>query len=76
MKYKTCRYWTAERPFKSGVCVGITPETKIVPLPPLVDKKGQLRKRGKLLVVRSGVIGCGNHITTPEDFYCKNWRKK
>jgi hypothetical protein len=76
MKCKTCRYWTAERPFSFGICDGITPEMKIVPLPPLVDKKGQLQQRGKLLEVRSGVTGCGTHITTPENFYCSNWRNK
>jgi hypothetical protein len=71
MKCKTCKYWD----YKTKICSGLSAEYKVVPLPPVVDFKGKVQKRGKLLTIRSGVIGVRNPMTQ-EDFYCKNWRQK
>jgi hypothetical protein len=75
MKCRTCKHWTYQ-PHGLGVCNGLTQEFKIVTLPPVPDKKGKLQKRGKMLTLRSGVTGLAGRITTPGDWYCKNWRKK
>jgi hypothetical protein len=74
MKCRTCKHWKSNS-FETGTCSGLSAEFKVIPLPPVLDKKGNWQKRGKLLRVRSGVSGV-TKVTTPQDFYCKNWRLK
>ena len=74
MKCKTCKYWN-NTSFGLGTCNGLNPEFKVFSLPSVIDKKGNQQKRGKLVQIRSGVIGVSNPIT-PQDFYCKNWSKR
>jgi hypothetical protein len=71
MKCKTCKHWNGIS-LGIGTCSGLVPQFKIIPLPSVIDKKGNLQKRSKLLKVRSGVTGVNNPMTTA-DFYCKNW---
>ena len=76
MKCKSCKFWTYNG-FQMGTCSGLSSQHKVIPQPPVIDKKGNLQKRGKIVQVRSGVIsGLDNYVLTPENFYCRNWRKK
>jgi hypothetical protein len=74
MKCKTCKYWDGNS-LNIGTCNGLIPQFKIIPLPPVIDKKGNIQKKSKLLRVRPGVTGVNNPMT-PADFYCKNWSNK
>jgi hypothetical protein len=74
MKCRTCKHWKSNL-FETGTCSGLSAEFKVIPLPSVLDKKGNWQKRGKLLRVRSGVSGIAE-VITPQDFYCKNWNQK
>lgn len=70
-KCRTCKHWNYQG-FGIGKCSGITGSPFVIPIPN--QPKG--KPNGKLVNPRPGLITNATYLATPEDFNCKNWKRK